>query len=210
VSLDPDRDLESTSDGAGVRNLVLAGVGGHGVLALSRIVAEGALAAGFDVRKSEIHGMSQRGGSVLSEVRYGTTVRSPLIPEAAADLLLSLELLEALRHLHRLKPDGLLLVNDQRITPAPAGSGPVEYPEDARERLLASVPDAQILPAHEVAAGLGESRAANMVMLGAFAARSSDIPTRIWKQVIESAFRSDLVPVNLAAFDAGLTLADSR
>ena len=117
-----------TSEGRPTRNVLLAGVGGHGVLALSRIVAEGALAAGFDVRKSEIHGMSQRGGSVVSEVRYGENVRSPLIPEAAADVFVSLELLEALRHLHRLRPGGLLLVNDQRITPAPTGSGPVDYP----------------------------------------------------------------------------------
>jgi indolepyruvate ferredoxin oxidoreductase beta subunit len=196
-------------EAAGVRNIVLAGVGGHGVLALSRIVAEGALAAGFDVRKSEIHGMSQRGGSVLSEVRFGTSVCSPLIPRGAADLLLALELLEALRHLHRLKPEGILLVNDQRITPAPAGSGPVIYPEDAIDRILAAVPDARILPAHEMAARLGEPRATNMVMLGAFAACTHDIPVGEWEKVVSSAFRPDLVPVNLEAFRAGSALAAS-
>jgi len=188
------------------RNVLLAGVGGHGVLALSRIVAEGALAAGFDVRKSEIHGMSQRGGSVVSEVRYGEDVRSPLIPEAAADVFVSLELLEALRHLHRLRPDGVLLVNDQRITPAPTGSGPVDYPEDSARRLREIAPGARIVKAHDIAVELGEPRATNMVMLGAFAALTPDIEAAVWVQMIETTFRPALRPVNLAAFQRGLEL----
>ena len=190
-----------------IRNVLLVGLGGHGVLSLSRIVAEGALAAGFDVRKSEIHGMSQRRGSVVSEVRYGGVVHSPLIPGRGADLLLSLELLEALRHLHRLRPDGVLLVNDQRITPAPTGTGPVEYPEDAVERLRELVPNVRVLPAHDVAAGMGEPRATNMVMLGAFAAITPEIDTEVWVQIIDRAFRPDLRSVNLAAFRRGLELA---
>ena len=188
-----------------IRNVLLVGLGGHGVLSLSRIVAEGALAAGFDVRKSEIHGMSQRRGSVVSEVRYGGVVHSPLIPGRGADLLLSLELLEALRHLDRLRPDGVLLVNDQRITPAP--TGPVEYPEDAVERLRELVPNVRVLPAHDVAAGMGEPRATNMVMLGAFAAITPEIDTEVWVQIIDRAFRPDLRSVNLAAFRRGLELA---
>lgn len=196
-----------TNEGIPTRNVLLAGVGGHGVLALSRIVAEGALAAGFDVRKSEIHGMSQRGGSVVSEVRYGEDVRSPLIPEAAADVFVSLELLEALRHLHRLRPGGLLLVNDQRITPAPTGSGPVDYPEDAVERLREAAQGARILPAHDIAVELGEPRATNMVMLGAFAAFTPEIAATVWTQMIETTFRPTLRAVNLAAFQRGLEIA---
>jgi indolepyruvate ferredoxin oxidoreductase beta subunit len=196
-----------TNEGIPTRNVLLAGVGGHGVLALSRIVAEGALAAGFDVRKSEIHGMSQRGGSVVSEVRYGEDVRSPLIPEAAADVFVSLELLEALRHLHRLRPGGLLLVNDQRITPAPTGSGPVDYPEDAIERLREAAQGARILPAHDIAVELGEPRATNMVMLGAFAAFTPEIAATVWTQMIETTFRPALRAVNLAAFQRGLEIA---
>lgn len=194
-------------DPATTRSILLAGVGGHGVLALSRVISEGALAAGFDVRKSEIHGMSQRGGSVVSEVRFGPTVHSPLIPEGSAHLLLSLEILEALRHLHRLSPEGDLLVSDQRITPAPSGAGPAVYPENALDRLLTAYPDALVLPAHEIATDLGESRAANMVMLGAFAARAPDISLATWESTIQSVFREDLVPVNLAAFRAGLERA---
>jgi indolepyruvate ferredoxin oxidoreductase beta subunit len=190
------------------RSVLLAGVGGHGVLALSRIVSEGALAAGFDVRKSEIHGMSQRGGSVVSEVRYGSRVHSPLIPAGSADLLLSLELLEALRHLHRLRPGADVLVNDQRITPAPSGTGGERYPDDAMDRLLTAFPGAIVLPAHDIASGLGEPRAANMVMLGAFAAATPEISREIWEATITSAFRPDLVPVNLAAFRAGLERAE--
>ena len=189
------------------RNVLLVGLGGHGVLSLSRIIAEGALAAGYDVRKSEIHGMSQRRGSVVSEVRYGNVVHSPLIPGRGADVLLSL--LEALRHLDRLRPDGVLLVNDQRITPAPTGNGPVEYPEDAVERLRELVKDVRVVAAHDVASELGEPRATNMVMLGAFAAITPEIETEVWVQIIESAFRPDLRPVNLAAFRRGLELTSS-
>ena len=190
-----------------IRNVLLVGLGGHGVLSLSRIIAEGALAAGFDVRKSEIHGMSQRRGSVVSEVRYGNVVRSPLIPGSGADMLLSLELLEALRHLHRLRPDGVLLVNDQRITPAPTGTGPVDYPEDAVKRLRDSGSNLRVLPAHDAAAELGEPRATNMVMLGAFAAITPEIELEVWAQIIDTAFRPSLRPVNLAAFQRGLELA---
>lgn len=196
-----------TEERAPTRNVLLAGVGGHGVLALSRIVAEGALAAGFDVRKSEIHGMSQRGGSVVSEVRYGEQVRSPLIPEAAADVFVSLELLEALRHLRRLRPDGLLLVNDQRITPAPTGSKPVEYPENCIERLRDTAPGACVVPAHDIALELGEPRAANMVMLGSFAAITPEIERTVWTEMIEVTFRPSLRSVNLEAFQRGLELA---
>ena len=192
-----------------IRNVLLVGLGGHGVLSLSRIIAEGALAAGYDVRKSEIHGMSQRRGSVVSEVRYGNVVHSPLIPGRGADVLLSLELLEALRHLHRLRTGGLLLVNEQRITPAPTGTGPVEYPEDAVERLQDLVKDVRVVPAHDVASELGEPRATNMVMLGAFAAITPEIGTEVWVQIIESAFRPDVRPVNLAAFRRGLELTSS-
>jgi indolepyruvate ferredoxin oxidoreductase beta subunit len=162
------------------------------------------------VRKSEIHGMSQRGGSVVSEVRFGKRVHSPLIPAGSADLLLSLELLEALRHLHRLRPEAAVLVSDQRITPAPSGAGPVRYPDDALDWLLAAYPDAVVLPAHDIATGFGEPRAANMVMLGAFAAATPQIPRSIWEDTIASAFRPDLVPVNLAAFRAGLERAENE
>ena len=196
-----------SAEQSSIRNVLLVGLGGHGVLSLSRIIAEGALAAGFDVRKSEIHGMSQRRGSVVSEVRYGDVVRSPLIPGRGADMLLSLELLEALRHLHRLRPDGVLLVNDQRITPAPTGSGPVDYPEDAAGRLREITPGARIVPAHDIAVELGEPRATNMVMLGAFAAITPEIELKVWEQIIETAFRPAVRPVNLAAFQRGLELA---
>jgi indolepyruvate ferredoxin oxidoreductase beta subunit len=190
------------------RNVLLAGVGGHGVLALSRILAEGALVAGFDVRKSEVHGMSQRGGSVVSEVRYGDRVSSPLIRAAAVDVLLSLELLEALRHLPRTKPDGSVLVNDQLIPPAPTGAGPVvAHPDDARKRLEAVRPGARIIPAHEIAVSLGESRAANMVMLGFFSGLCPEIDPGIWEEMIGLAFRPSLQPVNLAAFARGRALS---
>lgn len=189
---------------AAVTNVLLAGVGGHGVLVLSRILAEGALAAGFDVRKSEVHGMSQRGGSVVSEVRYGAEVHAPLIRETAADVFVSLELLEALRHLHRMRPGGAALVNDQRISPASTGLDSVAYPADVPDRLREIVPDVRVVPAHAVAVELGEPRSANMVMLGAFSAITPEIDVSVWERMIETAFRPDLRQVNLAAFRRGL------
>ena len=101
----------------------------------------------------------------------------------------------------------MLLVNDQRITPAPTGTGPVEYPEDAVERLRELVPNVRVLPAHDVAAGMGEPRATNMVMLGAFAAITPEIDKEVWVQIIDRAFGPDLRSVNLAAFRRGLELA---
>lgn len=189
------------------RNVLLAGVGGHGVLVLSRILAEGVLAAGFDVRKSEVHGMSQRRGSVVSEVRYGDSVFSPLIPAAGVDVLLSLELLETLRHLPRTRPDGLVLANDQLISPARIGAGPVIADRaDARGRIEAARPDVRIVPAHEIAVGLGDPRAANMAMLGAFSATCTQIDSAIWEDTIRLAFRPTLRAVNLAAFARGRAL----
>jgi len=189
------------------RNVFLTGVGGHGVLAVSRVIAEAALASGLDVRRSEVHGMSQRGGSVVSQVRYGERVHSPLIVRGAADVLVSLELLEALRHLDYLRSDGVLLVSEQRITPAPLGSLKVEYPKDPRRRLRARVPRTLLLPARTIAQNLGEERAANMVMLGAFSVHAPEIPQQTWLDTIETAFRRRFRDLNLAAFRRGVGIA---
>ncbi len=194
-------------DGAFVRNVFLTGVGGHGVLAVSRVIAEAALAAGLDVRRSEVHGMSQRGGSVVSQVRYGTSVHSPLIPRGGADILLSLELLEAVRHLGALRSDGILLVNEQRITPAPLGGLTVDYPEDARRLCEDRVEAAIFLAALERARALGNEKAANMVMLGAFSVFEPGIPEERWRETIAASFRPRFREVNVLAFSSGRELA---
>ena len=189
------------------RNVFLTGVGGHGVLAVSRVIADAALAAGFDVRRSEVHGMSQRGGSVVSQVRYGTSVHSPLIPRGGADILVSLELLEAVRHLGALRRDGVLLANEQRITPAPLGGITVEYPEDPRGLCEARVERAIFLPAVDRAQALGNEKAANMVMLGAFSVLEPEIPEHMWLTTIAGAFRPRFREINLAAFGCGREIA---
>jgi len=185
------------------RNVFLTGVGGHGVLAVSRVIAEAALASGFDVRRSEVHGMSQRGGSVVSQVRYGPRVHSPLIASGAADILVSLELLEAVRHLEALRVDGVLLANEQRITPAPIGGLTVDYPENPRGICEERVSRAIFLPALDMARELGEEKAANMVMLGAYSVLGSEIPERTWLETIAGAFRPSFREMNVAAFGRG-------
>jgi indolepyruvate ferredoxin oxidoreductase beta subunit len=189
------------------RNVFLTGVGGHGVLAVSRVIAEAALACGFDVRRSEVHGMSQRGGSVVSQVRYGTRVHSPLIARGTADILVSLELLEALRHLHALRSDGILLANEQRITPAPIGDLTVAYPDDPRGICEERVSRTIFLPALDIARELGEEKAANMVMLGAYSVLAPEIPEAIWLETIATAFRPRFRELNVAAFGRGREVA---
>jgi len=189
------------------RNVFLTGVGGHGVLAVSRVIAESALAAGFDVRRSEVHGMSQRGGSVVSQVRYGTRVHSPLIRSGGADVLVSLELLEAVRHLGALRADGILLVNQQRITPAPVGGLAVAYPEDPRALCEERVERSIFLPAVDRARDLGNEKAANMVMLGAYSVLAPEISDSVWRQTITAAFSPRFREINLAAYACGREMA---
>lgn len=173
------------------------------MLAVSRVIAEAALASGFDVRRSEVHGMSQRGGSVVSQVRYGTRVHSPLIARGTADILVSLELLEAVRHLDALRVDGTLLANEQRITPAPIGGLTVDYPENPRAICEERVSRTIFLPALEIARELGEERAANMVMLGAFSMLAGEIAERTWLETIAGSFRPKFRELNVKAFARG-------
>jgi indolepyruvate ferredoxin oxidoreductase beta subunit len=190
-----------------MKSVYLTGVGGHGVLRLAGILAEAALTAGFDVRKSEIHGMSQRGGSVVSQVRYGNRVYSPVIPEGAADALIALELLDGARALPCLRPDGLLLMNEQRITPAPVGPRRVPYPEDVRALCEARAGTVLFVPALEMARSLGNGKAANVVMAGAYSAFAPEISIEVWVHTIEAAFRPEHRELNLNAFRAGQCFA---
>ncbi|MBT8462097.1 MAG: indolepyruvate oxidoreductase subunit beta [Gemmatimonadetes bacterium] len=185
------------------RNVFLTGVGGHGVLAVSRVIAEAALASGFDVRRSEVHGMSQRGGSVVSQVRYGARVHSPLIARGTADVLVALELLEARRHLQTQRASGVLLANEQRITPAPIGGLTVDYPADPKGICEGRVSRSVFLPALDMARELGDEKAANMVMLGAYSVLAPEIPERTWRETIAAAFRPRFRALNVSAFECG-------
>jgi indolepyruvate ferredoxin oxidoreductase beta subunit len=185
-------------------SFVLAGVGGQGTLLASSILAEVGLTAGYDVKKSEVHGMAQRGGSVSSHVRWGERVYSPLISSGEADVLIAFEWLEALRYLNLLRPGGKVLVNDHVITPVTVTTGNAVYP--AREQILHALrqatADVTVIPGIGIARELGNVRANNVVVLGALSVGLS-VDAQTWKHVIETRVPPRYKVLNLAAFSRG-------
>lgn len=186
-------------------NVLLSGVGGQGIITASKVISEACLSAGFQVKKSEVHGMSQRGGSVESHVRFSpdSPVYSPLIPGGEVDVLLAFELLEGLRAVAGTRPDALVLIENRTIVPGSVTSGPFEYPEDILDRLYASGRKVRVIDAFDIAAELGETRAANIVMLGA-ASASLAIPVSAWEEAISRAVKAKAVETNVRAFHAGV------
>jgi indolepyruvate ferredoxin oxidoreductase, beta subunit len=185
-----------------VYNIFLAGVGGQGTLLASEILSEVLMTAGYDVKKSEIHGMSQRGGSVTSHVRYGKKVFSPLIPQGEADVLFGFELLETYRYLSMLRPGGTVVVNDLKIMPAPVALGTERYPEDIPGKILAACPDALVVNGMELAHKAGNVRTVNTVLLGALSLRM-DLPEPLWIAGLEKMVPERFLSENLAAFQLG-------
>ena len=149
------------------KSILLVGVGGQGTILASKILSEGLVRKGYDVKMSEIHGMSQRGGSVTTHVRFGTKVASPVVPEGEADVLVAFEKVEAVRWLKYLKKGGRLVVNDFEIYSLPVLTGAAKYPDEVVEKLEKEVPDLKIFNAGEIAEGLGNIKAQNVVLLGA-------------------------------------------
>jgi len=150
-----------------VTGIVLVGVGGQGILLATQIAARAALIAGYDVKTNEVHGMAQRGGSVVAQIRYGARVFSPLVPNGSASVLLSLERIEALRFADYLAPDGLAVVSSQAIVPVTVSSGQAAYPADAKERLGRRFPRLVYVDAVAVGEKLCDTPVANVVLLGA-------------------------------------------
>jgi indolepyruvate ferredoxin oxidoreductase beta subunit len=188
-----------------VTNILLVGVGGQGILLASEILAETFMLAGFDVKKSEIHGMSQRGGSVVSHVRYGQKVFSPTVPEGEGDILFGFELLETYRSLPLLKPGGKVVANDLRILPPAVLLGKESYPEGLAEKIHARFPDFLLVDGLGLATGAGNPRAANTVLLGAVS-RRLDIREEFWLQALEKMVPQKALAVNIAAFNLGRNL----
>lgn len=190
-----------------VTNVLLTGVGGQGIITASSVLAEACRRAGWQLKKSEVHGMSQRGGSVISYVRFSPDepVHSPLIPEGAADLMLAFEPLEALRQISQTRKGAKVLVEERRIPPMTVSTGACVYPEDCLERLLASGREVRVIPALERALELGEPRAANTVMLGALAALL-DLPAEAWEAALRAGLKPKALDVNLKAFADGRAL----
>jgi indolepyruvate ferredoxin oxidoreductase beta subunit len=188
-------------------NILVCGVGGQGVLLFSDIIAELALTARLDVKKSEVHGMAQRGGSVTGHIRYAPKVYSPLIEEGTADIIVAFEMLEALRYIHFLSPKGQLIYDPHRIDPLPVSTGAVERPIDERlnERLAVRAPNRRAVPAFQTALKLGNARVQNTVMLGAVSC-CLEFPEDAYRQAIARLVKPKVVELNLKAFAEGQKL----
>ncbi len=183
------------------RNIMIVGVGGQGTLLASRILGNTLINQGYDVKLSEVHGMSQRGGSVVTYVKYGEKVYSPIIDCGEADIILAFELLEALRALPYLKKGGKMLVNNQKMDPMPVITGNAEYPENIIEKLSEKA-DVVSVSALELAKEAGNIKAVNVVLIGLLA-KASDIPYEKWIESIKETVPEKFLDVNLKAFDLG-------
>lgn len=183
-------------------NILLVGVGGQGTILASKILTEVAQTQGYDVKMTEIHGMAQRGGSVVTQVRIGEKVHSPLIEPGQADYVVAFEQLEALRWLNYLSPTGKVVVNSQKIIPMTVITGTATYPTDVLERIQQLAPEAIIIDALGVAKQLGNMRVVNVVLLGAMA-KGMDIPREEWLGALERTVPARFLDLNRRAFQAG-------
>jgi indolepyruvate ferredoxin oxidoreductase beta subunit len=183
-------------------NIVLAGVGGQGVILASKILSAAAIFSDMDVKQSEVHGMSQRGGSVTSHVRIGSKVYSPLVVEGEGDIVLGFEKLEALRCKHWVKKGGKLLYNTQVISPITVSSGLAEYPEDIEDKLSNLDIDVYKVDAFDLAQQAGNPKSTNIVLVGA---ASNFIPIKedVWETVLKENIPAKILDVNLKAFELG-------
>ena len=183
------------------KNIMIVGVGGQGTLLTSRILGGITVDAGYDVKLSEVHGMAQRGGSVVTFVRYGEKVAEPIVEEGQADVLIAFEMLEALRYAHYLKKDGAIVVNEHRIDPITVVTGMASYPENILENLEKEHKVYRV-NAMEEAIKLGNSRTFNIIVLGV-AARHMDFSKEAWLKVIENTVPPKTVDINKKAFLIG-------
>jgi indolepyruvate ferredoxin oxidoreductase beta subunit len=189
-------------------DILMVGVGGQGTILASKVTAAAARAVGYDIKMSEIHGMAQRGGSVVTQLRLGEKVYSPLISEGEADIILAFEQLEALRWLPYLKPGGAMIINNQQIYPVPVLAGAAEYPAGIIEQIKERVADVQVLDALKTAIECGNANAANVVLLGALA-KKLPIEETTWRKALAATVPPRFLEVNNAAFTAGFTSGDS-
>ncbi|MFO7576171.1 MAG: indolepyruvate oxidoreductase subunit beta [Pelovirga sp.] len=183
-------------------NILLAGVGGQGILLASEVLSEVCLMAGLDVKKNEIHGMSQRGGSVVSHLRFGEKVYSSIIPEGEADILLSFELLETCRYLAQLRPQGRVVVNDWKIAPPSVALGKQAYPENLIETIRGQFAAVTVVNGLDLALETGNAKTVNTVLLGAMS-NILDFEEQMWLTALEKMVPAKLLDINLKAFAAG-------
>ncbi len=188
-----------------VKSLLLAGVGGQGILLASDIICKVMMEKGYDVKKSEVHGMAQRGGCVTSHVRFGKKVYSPLAKKGDIDIIVAFEKLESLRYLDYLKTGGIVLVNDEKIYPPSVNLGEADYPEGIFESIRSQYGQdkVKVISGPELAAKSGNRRAVNTVMLGAISRFIPEISPEDWKKVLREMLPEKIVKANLKAFDLG-------
>jgi len=184
------------------KSIILVGVGGQGTITTSSILAKGLIEDGFDVKMSEIHGMSQRGGTVVTQIKYGEKVYSPIIGEGEADLIVSFEKAEAARALPYLKKDGIIVTDDREIYPMTVLTGAAEYPKDAIDVLKGAASNVIVVQAAKTAQELGNVKAQNIVLLGALV-KQLGLTDIDWKTIIANHVPPKTTELNLNAFEAG-------
>ncbi len=184
-----------------VKNILLVGVGGQGTILASKILSEGLSQAGYDVKMSEIHGMSQRGGNVSTQIRFGEKVYSPIVGKGEADVIVAFEKMEALRWIEYLKKDGRMVINDFEIPSVPIQQGIAKYPEGILDELVHKA-RISVFKAGDIAAELGNSKTMNIVLLGALI-KAMDIPGIDWEEVIRANVKKGFEEINIKAFRAG-------
>ncbi len=189
------------------KSIMIVGVGGQGSLLASKLLGTLLVGRGCDVKVSEVHGMAQRGGSVVTYVKYGDKVSSPIIQQGEADVLISFELCEAARWSGFLKEDGVLIANTQQIMPMPVITGAARYPQGLEENLRAVCKNAWIVDALTPAEEAGSPKAVNVVLMGLLS-RLLDIPEAEWQKALEACLKPALLPLNQKAFQSGRALFD--
>ena len=185
------------------KNIMIVGVGGQGTLLASKMLGRLLLSEGYDVKVSEVHGMSQRGGSVVTYVRFGDKVYSPLIDKGEADFILSFEQLEAARWLPYLKLDGQIILNDQQIDPMPVVTGAARYPDGVVEKLRAAGAKTDAVPALSLAHEAGSQKAVNIVLMGRLSRYFPEISEEKWLAAIEATVPAKFLEMNQKAFALG-------
>lgn len=183
-----------------IKSILLVGVGGQGTILVSKLLTQGLIQAGYDVKMSEVHGMAQRGGSVSTQVRFGEKVHSPIIGRGQADIMVAFEKMEAVRYADLLKPNGIAIINDHEIVPMSVASGSAEYPQGTLEAMEDNFKVIKVKAA-EIAEGLGNAKSMNVVLFGRMV-REFGMDNIDWESILREQLSPKILEMNLKAFNA--------
>jgi indolepyruvate ferredoxin oxidoreductase beta subunit len=185
------------------KNIMIVGVGGQGTLLASKLLGHVLLQQGYDVKVSEVHGMSQRGGSVVTYVRFGEKVYSPVIDKGEADVIISFEKLEAMRWIEFLKKDGRIITNTQEVDPMPVITGAAQYPENIVEKMEAAGAKVDAKDFLAIANEAGSAKAVNIALMGRLSTYFPEIPDEVWQNAIDALVPAKFLELNKKAFELG-------